>query len=219
MIFTRMANNRILKGSSIILMIILILTGCQSVSWPFSGQQETEQPDNNMGESKKILMVIAPRDFRDEEYQEPREIFENNGYDVDVASIQTGTAVGVQGTEAEINTTAMEADADEYQAVVFVGGPGMAQITKDETLKMLARKFYEKNKLTAAICVAPAILAHADLLKDKKATSFPDAEDTLKANGVEFTGENVTVDGRIITANGPQAATEFGRTIISNLNN
>ena len=40
--------------------------------------------------NKKILMVIAPKDFRDAEYNEPRRVFEENGIEVKVASIQGG---------------------------------------------------------------------------------------------------------------------------------
>jgi protease I len=35
--------------------------------------------------------------------------------------------------------------------------------------------------------------------------------------GADYTGESVTQDGRIITANGPEAAREFGKTIVNNL--
>ncbi len=210
-----MIRYKILTKPLLVLVLILSLTGCQSPSSP-NKAGEAEQ-SSRMDGSPKILMVIAPQDFRDEEYQEPRDIFEDNDYQVEVASIQTGTAVGVNGAEVEINTTTDQASPDDYEAVVFVGGPGMAQITKDETLSLLAQNFYQKEKLTTAICVAPAILARAGILDNKKATSFPNAKKDLESGGAEFTGDKVTVDGRIITANGPEAAAEFAQTIISRL--
>lgn len=211
-----MPRNSLVVKLSLVIAGILTLTGCQSASSPQKKAQEAEQ-SSNVGGPSKILMVIAPHDFRDEEYQEPRDIFEDNNYQVDVASIQTGTAVGVNGTEVEIDTTTDQASPNDYEAVVFVGGPGMAQITKDETLAFLAQKFYQGEKLTTAICVAPAILARAGILENKKATSFPNAQEDLESGGAEFTGDKVTVDGRIVTANGPEAATEFAQTVVSEL--
>lgn len=36
----------------------------------------------------------------------------------------------------------------------------------------------------------------------------------LKSNGAEYSGERITIDGRIITGDGPEAAEEFGNTIV-----
>ncbi len=36
----------------------------------------------------------------------------------------------------------------------------------------------------------------------------------LEENGAEYTGANVEQDGKIVTANGPQAAKEFAEKII-----
>ena len=207
------------KKITALLFLGLILTGCQSASSPDADKkQEAEQPQKNMSEQPRILMVIAPQDFRDEEFNEPHEIFTNNNYKVDVASIQPGTATGVQGTEVEIDLTVGQVNVEDYRAVMFVGGPGMGKIVTDDSLQVLAQKFHKNDKLTTAICIAPAILAHAGILKDKKATSFPGAREAVENNGAEFTGETVTVDGNIITGNGPEAASEFAHTVVKNLN-
>ena len=68
-------------------------------------------------------------------------------------------------------------------------------------------------RLLAAICIAPTTLAHAGLLDGVRATAFPDREDDLRAHGAVWTGAPVTVDGRIITGNGPEAAADFGEAI------
>lgn len=90
----------------------------------------------------------------------------------------------------------------------------MAQITSDESLQLLAKKFYEAGKLTAAICVAPAILAKAGVLSGKKATSWSGAVDDLKNGGAIYVNEQVVRDGQLITADGPSAAASFAKKII-----
>ena len=41
----------------------------------------------------KILIVIAPSDFRDEELFETKKIFEENGYETEVTSSATGSII------------------------------------------------------------------------------------------------------------------------------
>ena len=41
----------------------------------------------------------------------------------------------------------------------------------------------------------------------------------LTKGGAEFVNQNVVVDGKIITANGPHAAEEFGKKVLEALNN
>lgn len=59
----------------------------------------------------------------------------------------------------------------------------------------------------------PGILANAGVLKGKKATVFPSEEDTLANGGALRTRQNVVVDGKIVTAPGPQAAQEFAEAL------
>ena len=70
----------------------------------------------------------------------------------------------------------------------------------------------EDEKVVAAICIAPSILVNAGILNGRRATAFPSERDNINAVGT-FTGKPVEVDGKIITANGPEAAAEFGKKI------
>ena len=72
-------------------------------------------------------------------------------------------------------------------------------------------------KIIAAICIAPVTLANAGILNGKKATVFPSGKNDLIRNGAKYTGDSVTVDGNIITANGPMAAEAFGKKIVEML--
>ncbi|MDD5031754.1 MAG: DJ-1/PfpI family protein [Patescibacteria group bacterium] len=189
-----------------LIFILLLLTGC-------GVKEDISQSKNDMA-TAKILMVVAPKDFRDTEYNEPRKVFTEAGAQVKVASIQSGVATGVEGTRVNIDLVASEAKLEDFDAVVFIGGSGMAEIINDETLEILAKRFYAEDKITAAICVAPAILAQAGVLQGKNATSWSGVRETLEKNGAKFLDQAVVVDGEIITANGPEAAQEFGEEII-----
>jgi protease I len=166
--------------------------------------------------SKKVLMVIAPSDFRDEEYLQPKELFENAGFDVVTASKKTGEITGMLGAKAFAEKNIDEINIDDFDVVVFVGGTGAATYFDDERALEIAKGAYSKGKIIAAICIAPTILANAGILEGKKATIWEDPRlvDNLKEKGAIYTGENVTRDGKVITGKGPFAARDFGEEIV-----
>lgn len=170
-------------------------------------------------ENKKIVMIIAFRDFRDEEYFVPRRILEEAGVRVVIVSSKKDTAIGADGGEAEVNLLVEEINIADFDAVIFIGGPGALKYLDNDDSYKLAQETIFQNKVLAAICIAPTILAKAGVLKGKKATVWSGAVDKssvriLEHNGAEYLSEAVVVDGKIITGNGPGAAKEFGEEIV-----
>jgi protease I len=170
---------------------------------------------------KKALMIIAPKNFRDEELFHTKEEIEKAGGAVTVASTTTSQATGMFGATANPQTTIDNVNVDEFDAVVFVGGGGAEIYFNNTTAINIARDAYAKGKLVTAICIAPSILANAKLLEGRRATVWSGDKKyvkILKQNGAKFTGKPVQEDGRVITANGPEAARDFGNAIVRYLN-
>jgi len=168
-------------------------------------------------QGKRILMIISLQNYRDEELNVPKKIFEGAGAIVDVASEKIGKARGMLGSRVESNLVYSEAKVDDYDAVIFVGGVGSKIFWNDPKAHTLVKETIEKDKLLAAICLAPATLANAGVLKGKKATSYSMASPALKKAGATYTGKPVEVDNKIVTGEGPDAAEEFAMTIIREL--
>jgi protease I len=167
---------------------------------------------------KKAVMIIAFKDFRDEEYFIPRQVLEINDISVTTASFQRGKAIGTYGGEVKIDLTLEELDVKDFDIIIFVGGSGAGDYLDNESCWTIAREALEKEKILAAICIAPAILAKAGVLKGKKATVWSSPMDKsavriLKEEGVVYEDQSVVQDGNIITANGPQSARNFGEAI------
>lgn len=160
-----------------------------------------------------VLMVIAPAVFRDEEYAHPKEALERRGATVTTASAAVGECTGRFGLKAHSSLAIAEADPDGYNAVVFVGGSGAAMFFDDTDAHRLASAMIEGGKVLGAICIAPSILAHAGLLDGRRVTAFETREEDLVAHGAIFTGAAVEIDGSIVTANGPEAAWDFGMVL------
>lgn len=169
--------------------------------------------------NKKIAIVIAFREFRDIEYFIPRNILAGSGAQIVAVSSEKGAAIGADGGEVEVRLTPDEFQIENFDAVVFIGGPGMGKKIDDAGFQKIAKEAVQNNKVLAAICIAPALLAKAGVLKGKKAVvwSAPldkSAVKILKEEGAEYLAEDVVVDGKIVTASGPPAAKKFAETII-----
>ncbi len=164
------------------------------------------------GGQKTVLVVIAPRDFRDEEYYHPKQVFENKGIKVVTASTER-EAISKFGARQRTDWKTNEVKPEDYDAVAFIGGPGAETYFNDKTALNLARSFFSAGKVTTAICIGPSILANAGVLQGKRATCFESEAGNLRAHGAQYTGEPVTVDGNVVTANGPKAAKDFGEAV------
>jgi protease I len=162
-------------------------------------------------------MVIAPEQFRDEEYERPRTVLEERGAEIVTASVAPGPCRGKLGMIAQADTGLFDVDPADYDAVVFVGGQGSQVFFDDLDAHRIARGAYDAGDVVAAICIAPSTLAHAALLEGRVATAFSSQEEDLKAHGAKYTGAPVEVDERIVTANGPDAATAFGEAVARTL--
>ena len=157
-------------------------------------------------------MVIAPADFRDEEFSETKKALESIKAEVTVVNSTGQASKGMFGTIVKPDKNFYNINVGEYDAIVFVGGSGTAVYHNNRQAISLAKDFYSAGKIVAAICIAPTILVNAGILNGKKATAFPSERDNINAVGT-YTGGSVEVDGKIITGNGPQAAKEFGKKI------
>ncbi|MBF0531908.1 MAG: DJ-1/PfpI family protein [Candidatus Omnitrophica bacterium] len=162
---------------------------------------------------KKIVMIIAAHDFRDEELLVPRAYFQNLGAQVTIASSTTATVTGMLGAAIRPDILYTTINPVFYDAVIFVGGGGAEQYWDDPAAHRIARDTLFAHKVLAAICIAPVTLAKAGVLQGKKATVWMDEQSLLKANGADYTGQEVTVDGSIVTADGPAHALPFSRSI------
>jgi len=176
-------------------------------------EEKTQSQEIENTGVKKAVLIIASRNFRDEELFETKRQLEDANIETVIASTKTGIIKGTQGGKAEAAILINDISVLDYDAVIFVGGPGAKEYFDSSVALDITRQAKIKGKVIAAICIAPAVLANAGVLNGVKATSFSTEKYKLKKAGAEYTSADVERDGLIITANGPRAATEFGKTI------
>ena len=197
-----MHKSKILSG---LLFLILIF----GVSWALA--------QGEVSGMKKVVMIIAQDNFRDEELFVPKEILEQNGIEVKIASTSLNPAKGTLGGKAQVDILVQDIDIKNFAALIFVGGSGATQYWDDPLAHKLIKDALALDKVVAAICIAPVTLAKAGILKGRRATVFSSEAALLKANGANYTGSGVEKDGKIITASGPAVAKDFGEEIVKAL--
>lgn len=168
----------------------------------------------------KILIVVAPEKFRDEELTVPVAGFQKAGIAFEIASTRRGPCTGMLGAKTTATLSFEDVDPKNYDGLVIVGGAGsQAHLWDEEMLTPIVKMFHQSGKVIAAICLAPVVLARAGILKGKKATFFesPASFKEMKIGGALITNAPVVKDGRIITANGPAASAAFADAIIAAL--
>ncbi|MEM4359065.1 MAG: DJ-1/PfpI family protein [Candidatus Bilamarchaeaceae archaeon] len=169
----------------------------------------------------RVLMIVAPEKYRDEELEIPKKYLEDKGHKIEIASTRKGRCNGMLGGSAEASLSLSDVAVEEYDAIIFVGGAGTPIVRKEPRALEIARESAVKGKIVAAICWAPTILAKAGVLKNKNATVWlgNDPEYGMETNkviekfGGKYISEGVVVDGKIVTADGPSNAKQFAEAI------
>jgi protease I len=166
----------------------------------------------------KALMVLAPKNFRDEEYRTPALKLERAGITVHVAGPTSGPYTGMLGKVVTPDLTLDQVNVDDYDAIVIVGGSGSREyLWNNNKLISIVNEAARKKKTLAAICLSTPVLAKAGVLKGRRATVCPGGESIrlLQWNGAEYVKKGVVVDGKVVTAEGPVNSEEFADAIIA----
>ncbi len=216
-----------MKKVSFVLILLLLLgfflIGCKGQKEEASVSQKEEQvppqktaqPKDLVG--KKVVMIISPDNFRDEELAVPQNILTQQGASVKIASQSMQICKGM--LDARVNPDMLISDIkpDKWDALILIGGSGSKIYWDDTSVHAILKDAFKQGKIIGAICLAPVTCANAGILAGKKATVFESEASRLKGKGAEYTGASVQRDGKIITASGPPAAKEFGDAIAAAL--
>lgn len=166
-----------------------------------------------------ILFVIAHTDFQPIEFNNSQEEVKRAGYHVVVASDQSGEAVASdKKTRVKVDVVLSQVKVADYAGIFIIGGPGALEHLDGADTHRIIKEIAAKKKPFGAICISTRILAHAGVLKGKKATGWDGdklLEGILKKAGALYQTQPVVIDETLITATGPDAAHEFGKAIVS----
>ncbi len=163
--------------------------------------------------AKRAALIVPSQNFRDEELFETKRALDAAAVQTVTASTRIGIIRGSLGGIAEANILVGQLRAEDYDAIIFIGGPGAIEYVANPAALNLAREAVRQRKILAAIDTAPTILANAGVLTGVRATSFLSERNRLILSGAVYTGIPVEQDRLIITGSSPAASIQFGREV------
>jgi 4-methyl-5(b-hydroxyethyl)-thiazole monophosphate biosynthesis len=162
----------------------------------------------------RVLLPLA-EGFEEIEAVTVVDLLRRAGIEVHTASLDGPQVTGSHGIAVLADIALDAAAAGDYDMIVLPGGmPGAEHLKNDPRVISLLRSFAAEGRYTAAICAAPSVLAHAGLLEERAATSYPGFLNVDSAPGIRLRDDAVVVDGKVVTSRGAGTAMEFGLALV-----
>ena len=174
--------------------------------------------------SNARILIVATDGFEEWELFGPRQILQQRGAEVVLASLKTdpiqATIHDDPGKTIRPDLTVEQANADDFDALILPGG-----VRNPDQLRMhgnvieLIRRFADQGKPIAAICHGPWLLVEADLLRGRTATSWPSIRTDLRNAGANVVDEAAVTDGNIVTSRKPDDVEAFTDALLALIEN
>jgi len=153
--------------------------------------------------------LLADDGFEDLELFYPYFRLKEAGFDVVVASDAVRTLKGKRGYTYEADLGYESVMASDYDLLIVGGGKAPERIRQDKKALEIVKHFFEEDKVVGSICHGPQVLISADVLKNRKATSYEGVLDDLAMAGAKTCDAEVVVDGNLITSRKPADLSAF----------
>lgn len=135
--------------------------------------------------------------------------------EVVTAGLEPGPVTASRGTVLVPDTDLDEVLEQEFDLIVLPGGlPGATYLERDGRIHDLLARQAASDRLCAAICAAPKVLASAGLLDGRTATCYPGAVEPAAYPEVHLIDAPVVVDRQVVTSRGPGTAMDFALQLI-----
>ncbi len=159
-----------------------------------------------------IYMFLADG-FEEIEALATLDIIRRAGIEIKTVGVTGDRVIGSHNIEVMADLKLGEISFDNLLGVILPGGlPGTTNLEKCPQVIKFVEYSANNGLLVAAICAAPSVLGHLNLLNGKNATCFPGFETELL--GARVCADSVVCDGNFITGKGAGAAIDFGLKIV-----
>ena len=169
--------------------------------------------------SRSRVLIVATDGFEEWELFGPREILQDRGAEVVLASLNRqpiqATVHDDPGKTIRPDLTIEEVNTNEFDALILPGG-----VRNPDQLRMhgnvieLIKAFDRQGKPIAAICHGPWLLVEADLLRGRTATSWPSIRTDLRNAGADVVDRAAVTDGNLVTSRNPDDVEAFTSALI-----
>ena len=165
------------------------------------------------------VLIVATDGFEEWELFGPREILQQRGAEVVLASLKLdpiqATIHDDPGKTIRPDLTVDDVKAEDFDALILPGG-----VRNPDTLRLhdnvigLITRFERQGSPIGAICHGPWLLVEADLLRGRAATSWPSIRTDLRNAGANVIDQAAVTDGNIVTSRNPDDVEAFTNALI-----
>jgi protease I len=168
----------------------------------------------------KKIAIIAADGVEEVELVKPREAVEEAGAETALLSIETGEIQSMNGDINKSETysvdgTVADASVDDYDGVILPGGvvnPDKLRVEGD--VISFLQEFFATGKPVGVICHGPWTLVEADLVRDRRITSYPSVRTDIVNAGGDWVDEEVVVDEGLVSSRNPDDLPAFCAKIV-----
>ncbi|HEY7454092.1 MAG TPA: type 1 glutamine amidotransferase domain-containing protein [Thermoleophilaceae bacterium] len=162
----------------------------------------------------KKVAFLATDGVEQIELTEPWKRVEEEGGTPELVSLESGEIQGFKhldhGDRFQVDKTVQEASESDYDGLVLPGGVANPDFLRaDEDAVAFVRSFFEAQKPVAVICHGPWTLVEADVVRDRKITSWPSVKTDLRNAGANWVDEEVVVDNGLVSSRKPDDLPAF----------
>ncbi len=139
---------------------------------------------------------------------------------VQVVVIGSGTALtyaGKYGIPITVDKSAKEVKVEDFDAVIIPGGYAPDKMRIHPEMVKLVKDAVNMGKVVASICHGGWMLASANIIRDRRVTSYIAIKDDLVNVGALWEDSELVKDGNIITSRKPDDLPVFCRSVIEAL--
>jgi len=129
------------------------------------------------------------------------------------------TYIEKPGYLIESNVTFGEVNANDYAAILLIGGRAPEFLRHNEALIRLVQDFQQQNKWLLSICHGIQILLAAGIGRGLKLTCYENVRFELESCGGTWINQECVRDGKVITGQTWQSHADFYREVLAQMGN
>ncbi|HEX5224447.1 MAG TPA: type 1 glutamine amidotransferase domain-containing protein [Solirubrobacteraceae bacterium] len=170
-------------------------------------------------DGKRVAFLVAQEGIEEVELTEPWKAVEEAGGEPELIAPEEGQVQAFnhldKASTFTVDTPLTDADADRYDALVLPGGVANPdQLRTDERAIAFVRNIFSAGKPVGVICHGPWTLVEADVVRDRKLTSWPSLQTDIRNAGGEWVDEQVVVDQGLVSSRRPDDLEAFCAKIV-----
>jgi protease I len=167
----------------------------------------------------KVVAVLMADGFEQSEYEKPVAALQQAGAEIKVVSPCSPKVKAWNhdkwGLQVPVDINLDQARSSDFDALLLPGGVmNPDTLRQNEDAVSFVRDFFDEGKPVAAICHGPQLLIEADVVIDRRMTSYPSIRTDLENAGAEWIDQEVVVDQGLVTSRSPKDIPAFNEKMI-----